>query len=336
MKWVFHFLNLMAYLYLFTDVVSAQTYGLTLPASLQNPNFLSNLNNTGNLPPGTAIKILETRKLPSGVTISKIIFFSENSLQKTAEELWIYELGPNQYKVISPFLLTPFALLDDQPIIPSLRKQIRNNTEAQVKELCAECTNPPEPGLIQKNKNDLKLISKAVEKNQNRPLKPDSLIKDLRKKVENYSNSSLVKTTIDYAIRNFGRLRARGKCYMAVKLSLAASPTKKDKAGLIPGRFPDEAALNAKNSLKEYGFINLLETEPFKYEIKNAAQAPKGSVLVYSSGKKCHHSRIKDCGHVEIKTDKGYISDFFSKDPITIDPRYKLVGVMIKPMDGSK
>ena len=76
--------------------------------------------------------------------------------------------------------------------------------------------------------------------------------------------------------------------------------------------------------------------------MRSPSQAPKGAILVYSSGIPC--GRIRDCGHTEIKTghsgEDGYVSDYYSKDAINETPRarkygsnYKLVGIMIKPKD---
>ena len=83
-----------------------------------------------------------------------------------------------------------------------------------------------------------------------------------------------------------------------------------------------------------------METDFYKSKIKGPADAPKGSVLVYSSGVHCRHSKVKDCGHIEIKMSEpgnpGYISDYYSAQPITKFSKYKLVGVMIKPLGGTK
>ena len=87
--------------------------------------------------------------------------------------------------------------------------------------------------------------------------------------------------------------------------------------------------------------------------MKSPSQAPKGAILVYSSGIPCRASSRSgsgigftvDCGHTEIKTDEpgkaGYVSDYYSADAINETPRskkygysnYKLVGVMIKPKE---
>lgn len=190
---------------------------------------------------------------------------------------------------------------------------------------------------------------------------------DLDDKIKKYSNSKEVARMIDWAMKN-KNTHSTGNCYRKVKEALATQcgPDKRRKDGLVyyhcnnpfrpeggrlgPGNnltskvsteMADKAALSAKNRLKKDGFINLLEVEPYKSQIKSPSGAPKGSVLVYSSGIPC--DGIADCGHTEIKTDSegkpGYVSDYYSADAINETARvrkygnsnYKLVGVMIKP-----
>lgn len=167
----------------------------------------------------------------------------------------------------------------------------------------------------------------------------------LAQQIEDYSSSPEVKAAVSHGLRNKS-YKSKGRCYRAVKFALAASPPGTKKKGLIPQHFSDPAAVNAKDSLKSYGFINLLEISPYDKLLKgNPAAAPKGAILVYSSGLRCRNTTIKDCGHIEIKTDKpgkpGYISDYYSTDPISETERnrnlkkpiYKLVSIMIKPLD---
>ena len=94
--------------------------------------------------------------------------------------------------------------------------------------------------------------------------------------------------------------------------------------------------------MKDYGFVNLLETEPYKSQITDPSKAPRGAVLVYSSGIPCRGTRIKDCGHIEIKTGLGgdyeYVSDYHSARPVNWrrGSRYKLKAVMIQLEDNKK
>lgn len=160
----------------------------------------------------------------------------------------------------------------------------------------------------------------------------------------NYSNSPRTQRTLQYARSHFGsRRRGRGGCYRAVKDSLSCDSSRQC---LISSWYSGVPASGAVRDLSRApnNFINLMTTSPYAGRV-NARNAPKGAVLVYSSGVPCRHSRIPDCGHVEIKMgnpgEDGYISDFYFPDPINDTPRirrnrgrtnYRLIGVMVKPM----
>ncbi len=62
--------------------------------------------------------------------------------------------------------------------------------------------------------------------------------------------------------------------------------------------------------LREHGFCRLPISDPFK--------APLGSVLVYGG---------RGAGHVEIRTDVGFVSDFESRTP----SKRPLLGIYVKP-----
>ena len=188
------------------------------------------------------------------------------------------------------------------------------------------------------------------------PLQPGSL----DDKIKQYSTSSQVTRMIDWAMKNKSS-SSRGICYRKVKEAMATlcgppklgytcrNPFAPEGGRKGPGgnllssvstEMSDSFALSAKNRLKKDGFVNLLDSEPYKSEMKSPSAAPKGAILVYSSGIPCN--RVSDCGHTEIKTDvagkSGYVSDYYSADAINETPRarkygsnYKLVGVMIKP-----
>ena len=139
-------------------------------------------------------------------------------------------------------------------------------------------------------------------------------------------------------IRQFSH--SHGRCYRKVKDALAAHAP--GQRGLIPRWYSGVAARTGRDALQSYGFVNLLETEPYKSQIKKPSQAPKGAVLVYSSGVPCRGTRIPDCGHIEIKTGRpgnnAFVSDYSYPTGINETPaalrfgsRYKLIGVMIKP-----
>ena len=97
---------------------------------------------------------------------------------------------------------------------------------------------------------------------------------------------------------------SRSMCWHYVKEALLAS-------GVIDSRPKSELAKDAAQDLvNNYGFKKLSVSDPFA--------APVGSVLVYGA----NHA----AGHVEIRTQDGFVTDFFSKTP---SPR-PLLGVYAK------
>jgi hypothetical protein len=97
---------------------------------------------------------------------------------------------------------------------------------------------------------------------------------------------------------------SRRQCWRAVKEALLAS-------GVISSRPKTEYAKQAGQELvSNYGFRQLPVSDPY--------QAPIGSVLVYNAS--------RAAGHVEIRTQNGFVSDFRSKTP----SRRPLLGVFVK------
>jgi hypothetical protein len=97
---------------------------------------------------------------------------------------------------------------------------------------------------------------------------------------------------------------SRSMCWHYVKEALLAS-------GVIDSRPKSELARDAAQELvNNYGFKRLSVTDPFA--------APIGSVLVYGTA--------SSVGHVELRTQDGFVSDFRSKTP----SRRPLVGVYAK------
>jgi hypothetical protein len=92
-----------------------------------------------------------------------------------------------------------------------------------------------------------------------------------------------------------------GACFRYVKDGLLSS-------GLTKSRLPHAAAYTAKGQLENHGFYNIWTDKNLKQEIKNYDDIPIGTILVYSGGK---------YGHIEVKTDKGFVSDYVSKNPRT-------------------
>ena len=94
------------------------------------------------------------------------------------------------------------------------------------------------------------------------------------------------------------------KCWHFVKEALVAS-------GVVKSRPQTTLAKQAGQELvKNYGFKKLPVSNPY--------EAPVGSVLVYDAK--------RAAGHVEIRTEDGFVSDFRSKTP----SRRPLIGVFAK------
>jgi hypothetical protein len=82
-------------------------------------------------------------------------------------------------------------------------------------------------------------------------------------------------------------------------------------------------------SLEDQGYRNLRDTEyaPWTYDPRNA---PRGAVLVYADTTGTGRG-----GHVEVRTDNGFASQFCDSRPVTehsTGGNFELVGVYIKPM----
>jgi hypothetical protein len=100
------------------------------------------------------------------------------------------------------------------------------------------------------------------------------------------------------------RAHSLKKCWAFVKEALVA-------AGVVKSRPESPLAKQAGQELvKNYGFKKLPVSNPY--------EAPVGSVLVYGAK--------RAAGHVEIRTEDGFVSDFRSKTP---SPR-PLIGVFAK------
>jgi hypothetical protein len=97
---------------------------------------------------------------------------------------------------------------------------------------------------------------------------------------------------------------SRRQCWHAVKEALVAS-------GVIDSRPKTVLAKQAAQELvSNYGFKRLPVTDPY--------QAPIGSVLVYDAR--------RAAGHIEMRTQNGFVSDFRSNTP----SRRPLIGVFVK------
>lgn len=100
------------------------------------------------------------------------------------------------------------------------------------------------------------------------------------------------------------RAHSLSKCWHYVKEALVA-------AGVVKSRPQTTLAKQAGQELvKNYGFKKLPVSDPY--------QAPVGAVLVYGAK--------RAAGHVEIRTENGFVSDFRSKTP----SRRPLLGIFAK------
>jgi len=100
------------------------------------------------------------------------------------------------------------------------------------------------------------------------------------------------------------RAHSLSKCWRFVKEALVA-------AGVVKSRPQTTLAKQAAQELvNNYGFKKLPVSNPY--------EAPIGSVLVYGAK--------RAAGHVEIRTETGFVSDFRSKTP----SRRPLIGVFAK------
>ena len=100
------------------------------------------------------------------------------------------------------------------------------------------------------------------------------------------------------------RAHSLSKCWHYVKEALVA-------AGVVKSRPQTTLAKQAAQELvNNYGFKKLPVTDPY--------QAPVGAVLVYGAK--------RAAGHVEIRTENGFASDFRSKTP----SRRPLLGIFAK------
>lgn len=317
MNWIFYFIlsiTLGFFVSALPSTAGAQVYRLSSSYNVRSsPAFTSkasdpNNNIVGGLNPGTQIEVLETQTLkPSKKLAYRIRVLDGRYKNKT---IWIRKSA-------------------DEHFVP---------TEGAA---CSDCGEKALPlsQAADRNLSELKAIPKQFETEfESNKIGHDSLMAaddSLMQKIKNYSNSSAIAKMIKAGLGK-GRTSI-GRCYRQVKELLT-------KGRLAPSSFGSEPARLAKEDLKKYGFINLLETDPYSSQITKASEAPKGSILVYSSGIPCRRSTVKDCGHVEVKLgepgEPGYASDYKSADAINetasskrFGSRYKLIGVMVKPMD---
>lgn len=320
------------FFFLFSVNLFAESYRMNANYYVRSSDDFneSDDNRVGILSKGSTFTVLEKKRLgrAEGLKI-RVTSLSPTSYLKQSKEYWIYK--PNN----TDFMKTSISV----PV------------EAQSIEVpCDSCLAPAQQSAegVSKNTNDLGDISRTILTQQNQATGKVEQVSpqvsaekqipgSLDEKIKKYSESTGAKIAIEHALK-YRFSSSHGSCYRSVKKALKTS--NKTTPGLIPYHYSDLAALNAKQSLKKFGFINLLDIEPYKTQMVSPSRAPKGAVLVYSSGIPC--GTATDCGHIEIKTNDagkpGYVSDYYSNDPINetggarkYGTKYKLVGVMIKP-----
>lgn len=279
-------------------------------------NFNNSDNNiVGVLSPGSTITVLQKKILGKAEAMQvRVTSMPPPGYVKLAKEYWVYK--PN-----------------NRDFVQTSAEEKAATEGGSISTPCTDCAEPAQQtaATATRNTGDIAEITRTITARDNQV---QGSLDDI---ITKYSESDEVKYSIEYALKH-KKARSQGYCYRSVKRALLAAPP--GKKGLIPERMWDQAALMAKNNLKKYNFVNLLDIEPYKTTMKSPSQAPKGAVLVYSSGIPCGET-VRDCGHIEIKTSDagkpGYVSDYYSKDAINETPAarrygtsYKLVGVMIK------
>ena len=154
----------------------------------------------------------------------------------------------------------------------------------------------PKPKFAYKDASGKKQSVEIVDKYQ-----PKKIVRPLAK----------IDSTIDPKLRRAATIaqerahaHSLSKCWRFVKEALVA-------AGVVKSRPQTPLAKQAGQELvNNYGFKKLPVSDPY--------EAPVGAVLVYDAK--------RAAGHVEIRTQDGFVSDFRSKTP----SRRPLIGVFTK------
>jgi LysM repeat protein len=109
--------------------------------------------------------------------------------------------------------------------------------------------------------------------------------------------------TIAYAMKHAHK-KSKHLCLRYVKTALKATKMISTYNAVV-------AAKDFGPTLAAEGFKNLLETKPGT----NLRTAPVGSVIIYRPVEKQERNGEPIYGHIEIKTDSGYVSDYFTEHP---------------------
>jgi hypothetical protein len=304
---------LFAYTMLLTFTALAETVSIPRAANVRSSRtFYGNENILDQLPKDAQVEIISRRPLASGADALEI-------------------------KIISP--ADKVSLNEKKPIyIWQSKTEIKNNlfkTEAGLSCPSGDCNdakNQPNPVEALRN------ISLTIEEEASQPPEitssDNTTVKNdgpLSGKIQAYSNGPEIQKMIAWARanNNIGRNRKGefdGYCYRHVKEALAT----KTRAGvgpgnnLVPSWYASGNAITGGKDLKARGFVNLLDQEPYKKDMQNPQNIPKGAILIYST---VNHGY----GHAEVKLDNDdYFFGITTKSPKLNNKNYKLLGVWIK------
>lgn len=287
-------------------------------------NFLSRNNIVETLPKNTKFEVIERSQLPSGANSLKIRIISPENLQSlNKQDLYVWESKKFSFNKIA---------------------SDRTQTEGTSGSTCLNCTKN-NPLLQSTGINTIKDLSVNLgdqEEEEALNQKPAGTSNsNFDQAINNYSNSEGVANAIKWLEINTGKKGSIGLCYSAVKNALkvtspmegslrrrrkVASTISGDK--LISSYINSGKAKSGVKDLAKLGFKNLLDDSKYK-DMIDPDKAPKGAVIVYE--------RKGRAGHIEIKMDDGpdsrFGSDFIQNIPQSKkSSRYKVIGVMIKPM----
>jgi hypothetical protein len=306
----------------------------------------------------------ETVIVPRAVNVrsSKIFYGQGNILTQIPEDSkveiisrWSLASGANalEIKIVSPE--NKLYLNAGQPIYiweseNELKKDLFK-TEASA--ICTNCTS--ESLAAQSATKSLKKIAKEIEEEQSEDPDlvqaakkietedrephdipeeknlPSHKTGSLDEKIQAYSSSLQVAKMIQWSKDNASIGRKKngnfdGYCYRHVKEAMATKTKRGQGEGnnLIPKWYPSGNAVTGGRDLKSRGFINLLDTEPYKTDMKNPKNVPRGAIMIYST---TNHRY----GHAEVKLDDdSYYFGIITKNSKANRKDYKLLGVWIK------
>lgn len=139
-----------------------------------------------------------------------------------------------------------------------------------------------------------------------------------------YTDPAAVRRLVQDAISN-RNYRSRGQCWIYVRQALARS-------GMVPRGTPLQATTPQARvqRLQSAGFRNIVNSNL----AMRPEDAPVGSVLIFA-----HRSNPRDPGDAQIRTETGYVNDFFWPTAFTNQTtgrNFRLIGVMVRDDRGSR